>query len=569
MSKQVFSKRFEVQELIAEGGMGAVYKALDTKLDRVTALKVVHSHLSSDADFVERFRDEARKTARLQGHPNIVQIFDVANDHGTEYLVMEYFPSTNLRDQLRSQGKFTLRDAINVTRQIAQALSHTHSCNIIHRDIKPANILVNNQKQAKLNDFGTAKALNEVLLSSKGQIIGTINYMSPEQARNKILDGKTDLYSLGMVFYEMITGHNLWRDIPNLTILDKIQSKSTIPPLNFPTDVAEGIRAVLADLLRFDPADRIQNAQGLVERLENLGCIWDDSGETIVKPRIHKPELPEDDKTVAILQPPRSGPSDQKPERPLKQQKKLAKEKASSTPSSTKEMDLNNSESRAKDQVPPYYQIDDAQFTVFRPNTIESNKWYNLLVFAHLSDLPPDSPPEQPTPLETVQQLAAQTLGETIEQFGKLVHDSAYPIPQEGELTIVPLLEDIMINPPQTSFLWLEPVHQEIFRIKAKPEIAGKTVRGTITIFLGSLILAEMKLAIKVVPTGSFSESPPTSTISIKPYRAIFASYSHKDSTIVQEFERHVKATGDRYLIDCVNLRAGQHWKPRLVELIE
>ncbi len=329
MSKQVFSERFEVQELIAEGGMGAVYKVLDTKLDRVVALKVVHSHLSSDADFVERFRDEARKTARLQGHPNIVQIFDVANDHGTEYLVMEYFPSTNLRDQLRSQGKFPLTDAVNVTRQIAQALMKSHSCDIIHRDIKPANILLDNNQFVKLTDFGIAKALSDAPLTSTGQLIGTLKYMSPEQARNTILDGKTDLYSLGMVLYELVMGKNIWKDVPNLAIYGNLQAESTIPALEFSSDIPQGIRAVIQDLLRFDPTDRIQSAENLIARLEDLRDIWDDPDATIVKPRIQEPEGLEDDKTVAVLHPPASGPSGQKP---VKQPEKQAKPIKSAPP---------------------------------------------------------------------------------------------------------------------------------------------------------------------------------------------------------------------------------------------
>ena len=293
MSKQVFSERFEVQELIAEGGMGAVYKVWDTKLYRVVALKVVHTHLSSDADFLERFRDEARKTARLQGNSNIVQIFDVANDHGIEYLVMEYFPSTNLRDQLRSQGKFPLfQDAINVTRQIALALEKSHSCDIIHRDIKPANILLNNNQFVKLTDFGIAKALSDAPLTTAGQLIGTLKYMAPEQARNTPLDGRTDLYALGMVLYELITGNNIWKDVANLAILGKLQAQNTIPAPNFPSDVPLGIQAIIQDLLRFEATDRIQSAKELIARLEK----WEDPDATTVDPS--KQELTDPDATV-------------------------------------------------------------------------------------------------------------------------------------------------------------------------------------------------------------------------------------------------------------------------------
>ena len=323
MSKQVFSERFEVQELIAEGGMGAVYKVLDIKLDRVVALKVVHSHLSSDADFLERFRDEARKTARLQGHPNIVQIFDVANDHGTEYLVMEYFPSTNLRDQLRNQGKFPIQDAVNVTQQIAQALMKSHACDIIHRDIKPANILLDRHQFVKLTDFGIAKALSDAPLTSTGQLIGTLKYMAPEQARNTALDGKTDLYSLGMVLYELITGKNIWKDVGNLAILGKLQAEHTIPPLHFPANIPEGIQTVIRDLLRFDPAKRIQSAEELVARLADLRDIEQDPDATIVQPQIPQPEDLEDDKTLAANPSPSSEYSSQQVKRQLEKPTQL------------------------------------------------------------------------------------------------------------------------------------------------------------------------------------------------------------------------------------------------------
>ncbi len=365
MSKQIYSDHYEIQALIAEGGMGSVYKAWDNRLEIVVALKVVHSHLSRDTDFVERFRDEARKTARLRGHANIVQIFSVENDQGTEYLVMEYFPSTNLRDQLRMQGKVSIRDAVNVTRQIAQALSYTHSTDIIHRDIKPANILLDSDQNVKLTDFGIAKALNEAPLTSTGQLIGTIKYMSPEQARNTILDGRTDLYSLGMVFHEMVTGENLWHDVPNLAIYGNLQAESTIPPLKLPPDIPQEIQGVIQDLLRFQANDRIQTAESLIARLEDLRPIWsqsplgaEDSEATIVKPPPEEPIIPEDDETVAVLHPSSSGPSGQKPpvqaDTPFPQPKKssIKKEDRLHFPNSVnEEQTINSSSSNTKKSV--------------------------------------------------------------------------------------------------------------------------------------------------------------------------------------------------------------------------
>ncbi len=327
MSKKVFSRKYEVQEVLARGGMGEVYKAWDNKLKDVVAIKVVHTHLSSDTAFLERFRDEARKTAKLRGHENIVQIFSVENDQETEYLVMEYFPSTNLRDYLRETGNMPVHEAVNVVRQITNALSYTHSRGMIHRDIKPANILLNKTKKVKLTDFGIAKALDQVPLTSTGQLIGTVKYMSPEQARDAILDRRTDLYSLGMVFYELLTGENLWGNTGTNAILVKLQAEETIPSLTFPSEVPQEIQTVVVDLLKYETAERIQSAEELTARLEALRPIWSqsraetpaaDADGTIVKPMDLEPDVPADDKTAAYLHSPsnrRSSPTRPKKEK--------------------------------------------------------------------------------------------------------------------------------------------------------------------------------------------------------------------------------------------------------------
>lgn len=365
MSKKIYSERYEVEELIAEGEIAVVYKAWDNKLKNVVALKVIHSQLSRDADFVERFREEARKTAQLRGHANIVQIFSVGNDHGSEYLVMEYFPSTNLRDQLLTQGKFSTHDAVNVTQQIAHALSYTHSCDIIHRDIKPANILLNTNQHVKLTDVGVGKALNEAPLTPTGPVIRTIKYMSPEQARNTILDGRTDLYSLGMVFYEMVTGQNLWKDIPNLTIRRNLQAQSTVPSLNFPPEVPLGIQAAIEDLLQYYPSDRVQTAENFIARLEDLRPLWsnnssnkksDDSDTTILIPRTEKLERVKDDNIAATPPPPTIPHTTQQPSI---QSKGQVKEHADGQ-NATEEFFVDDPASKIKDPAKPYYWTDDS-----------------------------------------------------------------------------------------------------------------------------------------------------------------------------------------------------------------
>jgi serine/threonine protein kinase len=243
-----------------------------------------------------------------------VTIFSVEQDQATHYLVMEYFPGTNLRDMINSDGAAPLRKAVNITRQIASALSYAHSHGIIHRDIKPANVLIGNNGRAKLTDFGIAAALDHAPLTSTGQIIGSLPYMPPEQARDATLDGRSDLYSLGMTFYELLTGVNPRRNLSHTAILGMLLSEDKIPPIEFPASIPPELQEIVTDLLRYRPMDRIQDADTLLERLEALRSIWSTSSTgsrppedfpTIVKSISQKASAlgSDNDKTVAVLDP--------------------------------------------------------------------------------------------------------------------------------------------------------------------------------------------------------------------------------------------------------------------------
>jgi serine/threonine-protein kinase len=272
MSELVYSDKYEVQEQIAQGAMGIVYKALDRKLNRVVALKVVHPHLTSDASFLQRFLREARAMARLQ-HENIVSIFSVEQDHGTQFIVMEYIEGGNLLSRIQPSVNFSLDEAITITYQMAKALAYAHGHGIIHRDVKPANVLLGSDTRIKLTDFGIAAALDDAPLTSAGQLIGTLLYMSPEQARDTTLDGRSDLYSLGLMLYEMLTGIHPRRNLSNVAILGMLTAEEKIPPFTFLPSVPANVQAVVKDLLRYRPVDRINDAHQLLRRLESLEVL--------------------------------------------------------------------------------------------------------------------------------------------------------------------------------------------------------------------------------------------------------------------------------------------------------
>jgi serine/threonine protein kinase len=258
-----------VQDEIARGGMGIIYRALDRTLNRIVAIKLVHAHLSGDASFVERFLREARAMARLQ-HDNIVSIYAVEEDQQTQFLVMEFCAGSNLRALIRNQPQLSLQDAVRLSHQLASALAYAHGQGIIHRDIKPANVLVDKKGKAKLTDFGIAAALDEASITMTGQVIGTPEYMSPEQARGLKLDGRSDLYSLGIMMYEMLTGRTPYAVGSKTSILGRLAYEQDELELNFPPTVPSMLQGVVRDLVRRNPESRIPDADILANQLHEI-----------------------------------------------------------------------------------------------------------------------------------------------------------------------------------------------------------------------------------------------------------------------------------------------------------
>jgi membrane protein DedA with SNARE-associated domain/actin-like ATPase involved in cell morphogenesis len=215
---------------------------------------------------------------------------------------------------------------------------------------------------------------------------------------------------------------------------------------------------------------------------------------------------------------------------------------------------------------------ENVQFTVYRPRLVAPEIWYPLVAFAHLTERRPDAPPEEPDPLAEVKRQAEQVLAEKLPSYQELIQDSKQGLPREGELTFLPEIPGFEVNPPRRTFLWMESVHREEFRLRAPRELDGQLVRGRLSVFLGSILVAEIPLNIEVnsrkaaaTPEPRLEKDPPA-----RPYRKIFASYSHKDMAIVTELEQYSAGIGlgDRYLRDLVDLRAGEEWNPALMTMI-
>lgn len=255
--------RYELLEKIGEGGMGIVYKAKCNVLNRFVAVKILKTELNASKDFTTRFKMEANSIAKLS-HPNIIGVYDAGSENNINFIVMEYINGKTLKQIIRENVKLSYFETLNIALQIAVALECAHKHNIIHRDIKPDNILITEDNIAKLTDFGIAKVTDSITITYPNKIIGSVHYFSPEQAKGKLIDYRTDIYSLGIVMYEMLTGKVPYNaELPISVAMMHIQD-SVIPPKEIIADIPENINRVILKALEKNPINRFQTANELV-----------------------------------------------------------------------------------------------------------------------------------------------------------------------------------------------------------------------------------------------------------------------------------------------------------------
>src|SRR5487761_526928 len=260
---RVLSGRYELGHLVARGGMAEVFRARDRLLDRPVALKVLFPELSVDRSFVERFRREAMAAANLS-HPNIVPVFDWGEDAGTYFIVMEFVDGNPLSAVLRSSGPLPARRVAEIGARVADALSYAHRHGVVHRDVKPGNVLITEDGQVKVTDFGIARAIGaDEQVTQTGLIMGTANYFSPEQAQGLGVDNRGDIYSLGVVLYEMVTGKAPFTgDTPVAIAYQHVREHPPAPRDLNPT-IPAGLEAIILQAMAKSPSDRYQTADAL------------------------------------------------------------------------------------------------------------------------------------------------------------------------------------------------------------------------------------------------------------------------------------------------------------------
>ncbi|MBA2343498.1 MAG: Stk1 family PASTA domain-containing Ser/Thr kinase, partial [Rubrobacter sp.] len=268
--QHLVDNRYRVVKPLGSGGMADVYLAHDDVLDRDVALKVMSGRYSSDDEFVERFRREAQSAAALS-HPNIVSIYDRGeSEGGTYYIAMEYLPGGTLKDHIVKHGALSARTASAVALQIACALQAAHRRDVIHRDIKPHNILITDSGDIKVTDFGIARAATSSTMTRTGSILGTAHYISPEQAMGDPAGPESDLYSLGVVLYEMLTGELPYDADTPIGIAMKHVNGPLHPPIELDPSIPEGINAITVRLLAKSPEERYDSDADLIDDLERV-----------------------------------------------------------------------------------------------------------------------------------------------------------------------------------------------------------------------------------------------------------------------------------------------------------
>jgi eukaryotic-like serine/threonine-protein kinase len=258
--------RYRLERELGRGGMATVHLARDGELDRPVAIKILAGHLSGDEDFRERFVREARMAAGLS-HPNVVQVFDAGEDEGRPFIVMEYVPGVTLADELRRVGKLAPAAAVDLAVQVCAGLEHAHEAGLVHRDVKPGNLLLREDGVLKITDFGIARALEATQLTQDGSVLGTAAYLSPEQAVGERVTAATDIYGLGVVLYELLTGRTPFVIESLADLVGKHRDAAVTPVRELEADVPEALEAAVMKCLARNPDYRPESAAELAREL--------------------------------------------------------------------------------------------------------------------------------------------------------------------------------------------------------------------------------------------------------------------------------------------------------------
>ena len=296
MKGMVFAERYKLEDFIGQGGMSLVYRAVDIRTGHSVAVKILKSEYNSDKEFLERFQREAQ-AASLMSHHNLVNLLDVGVEGEYRYLVLEYVNGNTLKDIIRQKGRLNYQTAIQITVRILSALQHAHDNGIIHRDIKPQNVLIHADGHVKVSDFGIARMTTAFTISKGDTVVGSVHYSSPEQATGSVVEATSDIYSTGVVMYEMLTGRVPFvGDTPVAVAMQHVQDPP--PPItDFAPETPPAVVAVVMKALEKNPKNRFQSAREMADalmkakdgKLDPSSVVLESSGP---RPAVKPPQQP-------------------------------------------------------------------------------------------------------------------------------------------------------------------------------------------------------------------------------------------------------------------------------------
>jgi hypothetical protein len=525
--------RYEVVERLTRGADG-LFRARDPERGGEVAVLLVTGELTGDAASRRRVLHDAQTASGLR-HPHLAAVLEAGEDaNGRIYVVTEALRGSSLAARMAS-GPFSRVEALEIALQIAEAVQFLHEHGLVHGNISPDCVWVREDGTATLLlDFAATAPLAPAALTGAGDTVRSPAYLSPEQIQGRAADVRADEFALGILVYELVTARHPFacsvrlqadrdslqadRDTP-LAMAMRILHEEPFAIQDVVPDVPTSLARAVDALLQRRPEDRALD----VEALRTARRVARQQGALLPAP----------------------APVQVEP---------LAPAPAPPVPASGR-----------SPEPTPLAADENVQFTVYRPRILEPGTWQTMLVFAHLAE-PRRDRDDEPDPTAEVARQAAAVLGD-ISSYRQHTEDSAQAVPREGELTVVPFADGIEFNPPSRSFRWTEVVHREDFRLRAQAALGNRVVHGRVTVYLGSIVLAEIGMALRVQAAGTRLREVPASD-SARPYRRVFASYSHRDRAIVEEFAEYARAIGDRYLRDVVDLRSGEQWEPRLEGLI-
>lgn len=502
-----FGAHYRIETIVSKSEARVVVAATHALTNRLVTIRI--SRLNTSDEGLARHERALRAFGVLENE-HFAAVLEVGrHPGGYVYVVYEYLDGVPLASWLRERGPLSIAAAAELMLQVSEALSGAHARGLLRVDLTLESLLATRGPDgdafikilpSDLAPFEAADSPTDSLTG--GGDLGTLAYYAPEQYRGRrYIDARSEVWTVGVIFYELITGVPPFGSGSAMETVSKIFDGAYRPLRDLLPDLPEGLEEVVRKSLAVEPAQRFQSTAELADALEGYA----------------------EPSTYPL------GAQSQKP--------------------------------RKLPRVDEHVQV-----SVYRPAVIAPERWFPLLAYVHLGGKRSDDPPDAPDPVQEVERRAHAVLGERMSDYRPTTQVGATGLAEGGQVTLVPEVDGLVFDPPSRSFFWRDRVHEASFGLKlaAAAHAPGAVIRGRLTVYAGIVLLADVQLSFTVGERAS--ERATVSRASA--YRKVFASYSHQDSAIVEQFAAHAEALGDEYLIDVRKLRSGEDWSARLEQFI-